>query len=500
MASRIRQGPNNDERLFTVRPRTSGSVLPDKRGTPSSIRFNLPNKESGYADEVMNSMQLNERERTAFRKAIDVDGMGYIEFLMQSVSYNIQEKSQIMHTFGSSEAVYFYGRAPVMVQLTGLIIDDLDNDHFAKFLGLYHKFLRGSRAAEEYSYVTLSLPNAEFIGSFMGISINQNSDRETDITFSAQFVAKTFTIRSSDKVFADGEGQFDKELLVREPDPTLTAADINAIREANQRAVALSPIRTPSDPSNTNRFGSGKDEGFFGILPSSFGKLPALEGLIGFSAADITKFFDKTVLTASNLISPATNILDSIQGYSKSVIGIVDAVEGGLGDVLKFGDSVTKKVIGTYTSLTSTYTKIVNFPESISSKIGGFSKPGGSPLPIIGSPTLGGPSSTAVLSRIPSIGSTRGTPEGAAALSVITKATNQSTPLSPSLSIGGGGGSPGLSIGSGTSPSDSPVFNEPGNPDSNPGSPGLIIPDPSKPGGEEPPSLVIGSTTIKVGG
>lgn len=470
MASRIKQGELNDERLFTVRPRTSGAVLPDKRGTPSSIRLNLPNTTENYAEKIAEVSNLTRVERNAFAESIKSEGLGFIQFLLQSVSYNIQEKSQIMHTFGSSEAVYFYGRSPVMVQLTGLIVDDLDNDHFAKFLGLYHKFLRGSRASEEYSYVTLSLPNIEFVGSFMGISIQQNSDRDTDVTFSAQFLAKTFTIRSSDNVFADGEGKFDKTILIRDPDPTITQERIQAIIEANNRAIQLTAERDEENDSN-NSFNQSNLTGFFGIVPTSFGKLPTLEGLVGFSAADITDFFDKAALTVSALASPITNFVQSIDGYGRSIMGMIEAVEFGLDDVLHQADSITKQVYGTVETLEDTYTKITSFPASLSSKVGSFGKPGGSPIDIVGSPSTSPSNSLTLLSAGSGVGGARGTPEGEAATLIIKSSSNQAllVPADPPPSEGD---TPDLTVSDPTNPSLTPgtVDPEPGDPVLTPGS------------------------------
>lgn len=450
-ASRIKQGSDGLDRLYTVRPRNAKSVT-TKRGTPSSIRFNIP--EDLKSNPSAYTKGLPSHTVGAFTDAINEEGLGFINFIAQSVSYTIQEKSQIMHTFGGQEAVYFYGRAPVMVQLSGTIVDDLDNDQFAKFMGLYQSFLRGSQASKEYSYVTLSTANAVFHGSFMNISIQQSSDRDTDITFSAQFLAKTFTIASSDVAFADGEGLFTSDLKVRDPDPTITREGIQAIIDANARAAALAPEKDSANDTGNNTL-TNPNTGFFGGIPKSFGKLPTLEGLIGFSAADITKFFGVITDTIGNITAPFTDLVGQIDAFAKSAIGLVEAVEEGLDDIVNKVNSVSNQVFGAIDTIDDAITKICSFPDSLSSKLGSVGSPGGSPLPIAGSNSISASAGASLLASGSNTGAARGTPEGEAAKISLSTSSNQETSLAPSL----GSGTdevvldPGLTPGDGSDPS-----------------------------------------------
>ncbi len=467
-ANRIPQGADGLDRLYTVRPRNAKSVT-KKRGTPSSIRFNIPDDLKSNPNAYTTGLPAH--TVSAFSDAVNEEGLGFINFIAQSVSYSIQEKSQIMHTFGGQEAVYFYGRAPVMVQLSGTIVDDLDNDQFAKFMGLYQNFLRGSQASKEYSYVTLSLNNAVFQGSFMNISIQQNSDRDTDITFSAQFLAKTFTLASSDTAFADGEGKFTSNLKVRDPDPTITRENVQAIIDANNRAIRLKPEKDEvNDSSNTL---TNPNTGFFGGIPKSFGKLPTLEGLLGFSAADITKFFGVITDTIGNITAPFTDLVAQIDAFAKSAIGLVEAIEEGIDDVINMVDSVSNQVFGAVDSIDDAITKICSFPDSLSAKLGSIGQPGGAPLPIAGSENISSSDGAALLTLSSNSGAARGTPEGDAAKISLSTSSNQEAFLTPSLGTGGGGNSlvPGLNPGEEELP---PELDPNLPPDLNPGLPPLL--------------------------
>lgn len=430
-AKRIKQGSDGLDRLYTVRPRNAKSVT-DKRGTPSSIQFNVPEDlKSNYADYTTG---LTSSTAAAFSDAVSSKGLGFINFMAQSVSYSIQEKSQIMHTFGGQEAVYFYGKSPVMVQLSGTLVDDLDNDQFSKFMGLYQSFLRGSQASKDYCYVTLSLNNAIFQGSFMSISIQQTSDRDTDISFSAQFLAKTFTLVSTDRVFAGGDGLFTSDVNIRDPDPTILRKDILAIIEANSRAAALE-VEYDFDEDTGVTLESNPNTGYYGSIPNSFSKLPTLEGLIGFSAADIASFFEDVSDVVTNVASPFTDVLSQIDSFARSAIGMVDAVESGLDDVINSIDSITNQIIGTGDDLNDAVTKICNFPDSISSKLGSIGSPGGVPLKIMGSDSISSLDSSILLSVSSNIGSARGTPEGSAAVLTLSATNSKQASISTSGSI-----------------------------------------------------------------
>jgi hypothetical protein len=429
MASKIKQGTNNTDRLFTVRPRNAKSVT-DKRGTPSSIQFHIPEDLKDNTSEYTKNITKDTGLVDAFNKAINKDGLGYINFIAQSASYTIQEKSQIMHTFGGREAVYFYGRAPVMVQLSGTIVDDIDNDQFADFLNMYLMFLRGSQAAKDYCYVTLKLNNAIFEGSFVNISVQQTADRDTDITFSAQFLAKTFTIISSDSVFKDGEGKYTSNLKVRDVDPSIKRETIAAIIAANERQATLLAEYDEFNTSNETYTINNPNTGYFEGIPSSFGKIPDLENLIGFSAADIASFFSRITDTIDQVTAPVTDLISQLDDFSRDVIGLIESVEDGFDSIINKVDSITRQVYGFGDTLDSLVLKVSNFPDSITSKVGSIGKKGGGTLPILGSPSISASNSASLILSTTNIGATRGTSLGDAAKISLGASKNQTSTLS----------------------------------------------------------------------
>lgn len=120
----------------------------------------------------------------------DMSKSGYDKFLITGVSCQMSEKMQIQEVFGDHEVVYYFGRQPLIFNLTGMLIDSPDNNWFITWIKLYSEFLRGTQLAKNYELLKIVLPNMAITGSITSFTWNQSSDRDVDIPFSLQFVAK----------------------------------------------------------------------------------------------------------------------------------------------------------------------------------------------------------------------------------------------------------------------------------------------------------------------
>lgn len=427
--NRIQQGADGQERLFTVRPRNAHAVT-EKRGTVSSIRFILP---SG-ADETKWLQTVPQATRIAFEQAITKEEgkNGFINFIAQSVSYDIQEKSQVMHTFGGQEAVYFFGRAPINVTFSGLLVDDLDNDQFCKFLQLYYDYLRGSKASQDFCYVELSLNNATFTGAFTGISVQQSSDRDTDITFSAQFLAKTFTLASTDKIFMDNEKLNQPVVMVREVDPSITQEAITATVDANFKAqLVAAKNESSADASSSDTPGALS----LGDYTRSFGTLPSISDLIGFDASDVINFFGDASDFLSNITKPIQDVANQVDSYANEIISLVEGVEKGVDTLINNVESASNAVYGAIDSVEDMWSTAINFPESLVSKFAHIGNTGGAS--IAGSESISSQDALASLAEEIPAGAARGTPEGDLALGAMNGQASTQTPGSSADTVPG---------------------------------------------------------------
>jgi hypothetical protein len=98
------------------------------------------------------------------RMVTDNPDMGYTDFLLTSVSVSFDEKVQVVQTFGDSDVVYYFGKSPVIYSLSGMLIDDIDNGWFTKFIEAYSNIMRGTELARNYELLEITLPNMIIVG------------------------------------------------------------------------------------------------------------------------------------------------------------------------------------------------------------------------------------------------------------------------------------------------------------------------------------------------
>lgn len=115
---------------------------------------------------------------------------GYDGFLLTGVSSDLSEKVQITEVFGDNEVIYYFGRQPMLFNISGVLFDSPDNTWFTDWLRLYSEFMRGTQTAKNYELLKLVLPNMAITGTMTSFSWRQDSQRDVDIPFSFQFIAK----------------------------------------------------------------------------------------------------------------------------------------------------------------------------------------------------------------------------------------------------------------------------------------------------------------------
>lgn len=187
------------ERLYSIEPRSAASLYTgdayNNRGvnevgeSPCSMRIVIP----------LGSANINRRRDMAGISDTSMSSMlsgTYNRFLMTSYDVSYSEKTQIMTTFGDNEVAYFFGKNPVVINISGMLIDSLRNDWLVDFVKMYDTFLRGTQLARNFETIELILPNMRVIGSILSLNYHQDASRDTDIPFSMQFYAKKISMIS----------------------------------------------------------------------------------------------------------------------------------------------------------------------------------------------------------------------------------------------------------------------------------------------------------------
>lgn len=182
-----------DEPMLTVRPRYVKDQLEGLRGRRSRFRLISPNSAknltpSGISQSIRNDLLPTGAGGT---------GGGFTSMLITDVSYQFVEKTQINETFGDSITVYAFGSAPVVLNISGVVVDDLDNNWFVKLIHVYKDFIRATALAKHFEIARLDMPDASYIGSVLSLSLSKNSANDALVPFSMQFLVRNYQFNST---------------------------------------------------------------------------------------------------------------------------------------------------------------------------------------------------------------------------------------------------------------------------------------------------------------
>lgn len=352
------------ERLYTIRPR-------------SATTLDVPTGEAGtYTQErgQIASMRLlspggnRQNDNPEISGEISALSNGtYNRFFLTDVSVSYNEKVQIMTTFGDGEVAYFFGRQPVIFTLSGIVFDSIDSDWFTKLVMLYESTLRGSQLAKNFELLEVILPNMKVKGSIISLSHQQSSQRDTEVVFSIQFLAKEVTpisipprIGASQNLLAslvdfsvgkEGVGGWGYTLGMG----TSGASSVGGFAENIISGV------------NDALGGIGEVGQDFGSTLNSF-RLSIFTPVYGIISS-ITKIVTQSGGSISSIISSFTNpvnaILRDIQNVSGKAIALSNLIETTANNILGVPDRMVNNLQRTLQSLKNAAGVISRVPENV---------------------------------------------------------------------------------------------------------------------------------------
>jgi hypothetical protein len=343
------------ERLLTVRPRST-TIGPQpggggNRGVRTRIR--LLTNDAGLAKKRAANSFVTGNDTADFvtsRLITSDPGMGFSDFLLTNVQVTYNEKVQITPTFGDSEVVYYFGKAPVIFQLGGILIDDVDNQWFTTFVETYSHILRGTELARNHELIEITLPNMVVIGSIMSLSHQQDAARDTDIPFTMTMHAKeirplpvqlpSFPFASDAKVINFKEAQGFTSFS--------TLNDINKFKANIDKGIA----NIPAVLTGTKNIGGITDS-----IGAILGNKSGANGVD--TTASLTSF-------KGSLFSPIFGVLTSITKVIKSVTGdisrIISSFTNPVNTILREIRGVAAEAIKITNLVTKSITDLVNIP------------------------------------------------------------------------------------------------------------------------------------------
>lgn len=350
------------ERLEFARPRST-SADRSNRGTHAYICL-LTSKEQSSLYASGSSPRTQEIKDTASKDSL-IEGLksmttggstGYDKFLLTGIQGSIDEKIQIMEVFGDNEVSYYFGRAPMVFSISGILVDSPDNSWFTDWLNLYAGALRGSQLAMNYELLKLVLPNMTLIGCVTNMGWSQESQNDVAIPFRFQFHVKSLI---PTPVIAVGQGLNNAaSLLDFSKESTFTKwSEINSLRQqgAVLTGVIQNPLSTLGDYGSAMRnFGSGVSANL-GLKATSSAASEFLDGLsskIGGGLSGLSGIF--TPIT-SGLEGLRASIFSPIYGVMNSLTKLVRNIFGGTGlsSIISQLTAPIKNILGDITRIAS---------------------------------------------------------------------------------------------------------------------------------------------------
>lgn len=396
------------ERLFTTRSRYGTDSFKNADGTYSSFNADFTNRgEWAYIKLVTSKKQADgyksgstNRYVTPGSKDLIGDGStisemidepsktgrGYDKFLITNISCQMSEKVQISEVFGDNEVVYYFGRQPMIFNISGILVDSPDNDWFVEWLKMYSEFLRGSQTARNYELIKIILPNMIITGTISGFAWNQDSSRDVDIPFNFQFIAKVIEPRPATGVFSKtNKGKvinYDKAHdLVSQSDinnlkqqaSTLTNVINDPKSSLRDKGAALSKLGTGTGgqyglnlentkntllgvkntidswtKSENDYFNSVRNSALFQTVTSSLTGIrlnlfSPVYGILSSLTKLVSNTFNSATSIFNSMILPLRAIVRDIINISNQAIGLVNLVNS---SIKGFGRNVTGQIRG----------------------------------------------------------------------------------------------------------------------------------------------------------
>jgi hypothetical protein len=297
------------ERLFTVRPRSDIHRASTDRGQISALRI-IPDNRFRKSSTLVTLDPAIEAVR---RKLIGPQGsFGYTGFLLQALQIGFSEKLQVVHTFGDTEVVYYFGRMPTQANVTGVVTDDADNQWFTKFIDVYNLYLRGTQLARNFELVQLQTPNSTITGTITNMSYNQDASSDTNIVFNMSLLVKQYTTLTVQEAFAANFPEGLQKL------PWIFPG--NNVTKYPAEFYDSGLYATPNGEEPTLYLGTEDDTGgVLAVKPNVFDSIQKVNNLILETAAAGQR-------TIENLTKPATDLLTFTGNLSDGVVSLLNAV------------------------------------------------------------------------------------------------------------------------------------------------------------------------------
>lgn len=340
------------ERLYRILPRsakkfngTNKNPDPTFRGDIAYIRLKANKNIDSTARPKIQGNDYSEDLATLVS-----DAAKYDSFFMTSYHITYSEKTQITPTFGDSEVVYYFGRQPVIAQISGLLFDSLDQNWFSRFVTLYWAVLRGSRLAASMELVELVLPNVKLVGTISGMAHSQDANNDSIVQFNFDFIVKELVYIPTPKLTTNtSTGTSSLLNFMCGPDSTLPMANINRVKDA---------VLSSRSSLNLSTLGSANNN----ALSPIFGIISDITKSVKTATGDLTSIL-------SRFTAPLNSVLRDITSVARQATALAGLVSSSVNSIVNIPLQAVNNIRSTLSSLRMAAGVISHLPDSISGQM-----------------------------------------------------------------------------------------------------------------------------------
>jgi len=107
-----------------------------------------------------------------------INGYLITNLLFTSVNFQLAEKSKIAPHFGDQFSLHYFGRSPLMLQVSGFLLNPHDDSHKAGLVSAYRYLLRLQMAAVMGTQPCISFLGYTAKGAMLNLKMSESANQE----------------------------------------------------------------------------------------------------------------------------------------------------------------------------------------------------------------------------------------------------------------------------------------------------------------------------------
>ena len=194
---------NEYKGVFANYPGATPKYDTSLEGAPNSMaRILVPFANPKTRDRYVRSFKDDQTRQIIEKVAVssgsaaysNAGGLGYIDFLLQTIQEPFAEKVDIVDTLSDNFVSYFFGQAPPVFTYQGTFLNTHQDDWRAAWTLLYSGALRGTKLARHRRLATLTYDNVAVTGTFIASNQTLTAEMETSASFSFSILVKRYDV------------------------------------------------------------------------------------------------------------------------------------------------------------------------------------------------------------------------------------------------------------------------------------------------------------------